>query len=215
MLRHARPMPMGAVPDPQAMRLLKLLLATPLLGVAYIAWPLLTALQIRDAIIAGDTATLERKVEWVSVRASLKGSLSAETKARLEKDPNAPAPSLWQRIKATLAPSLAESAVDRYVTPENLPSLFGYRETYRTSIRPALGLQEPPTALAGTVFAGSFVDRMLSFYARVRRAVFYSLTRFEVEVIDRYQPERRYVSTFELKGWEWKLTALAVLGAGY
>jgi len=197
------------------MRLLKLLLATPLLGVAYIAWPLLTALQIRDAIIAGDTATLERKVEWVSVRASLKGSLSAETKARLEKDPNAPAPSLWQRIKATLAPSLAESAVDRYVTPENLPSLFGYRETYRTSIRPALGLQEPPTALAGTVFAGSFVDRMLSFYARVRRAVFYSLTRFEVEVIDRYQPERRYVSTFELKGWEWKLTALAVLGTGY
>jgi hypothetical protein len=77
--------------------------------------------------------------------------------------------------------------------------LFGYRETYRTSIRPALGLQEPPTALAGTVFAGSFVDRMLSFYARVRRAVFYSLTRFEVEVIDRYQPERRYVSTSSLR----------------
>jgi Protein of unknown function (DUF2939) len=197
------------------MRLLKLVLATPLLGIAYIAWPMFSALQIREAIISGDTATLERKVEWASVRASLKGSLSAETKARLEKDPNAPSPSLWQRIKTGLVPSLAESAVDRYVTPENLPAFFGYRETYRTTIRPALGLKEPPTVLAGTLFAGTLLDRMVSFYARVRRAVFYSLTRFEVEVIDRYQPERRYVSTFELKGWEWKLTALVVLGASF
>ena len=101
-------------PDPQRpMRVLKLLLATPLLAVAYLAWPMFTALQIREAIIAGDTATLERKVEWAAVRASLKESLSAETKARLEKDPNAPAPSLWQRIKASLAPSLAESARPR------------------------------------------------------------------------------------------------------
>ena len=213
MLGHARPFRTVGPRILKRMRVLKFLLATAFIGIAYIAWPLLTAWQIREAIIAGDTVTLERKVEWASVRASLKGSLSAETKARLEKDPNAPAPSLWQRIKATLAPSLAESAVDRYVTPENLPSFFGYRETYRTTIRPALGLKEPPTVLANTVFAGTLLDRMVSFYARVRRAVFYSLTRFEVEVIDRYQPERRYVSTFELKGWEWKLTALAVLGA--
>jgi hypothetical protein len=197
------------------MRVLKLLLATSLLGIGYLAWPMSAALQIREAIIAGDTATLERKVEWASVRASLKESLSAESKARLERDPNAPAPSLWQRLKSSVAPSLAESAVDRYVTPENLPSFFGYRETYRTTIRPALGLKEPPTVLADTLFAGTVLDRMLSFYARVRRAVFYSLTRFEVEVIDRYQPERRYVSTFELKGWEWKLTALAVVGASF
>jgi Protein of unknown function (DUF2939) len=199
----------------KAMRPLKLLLAAALLAVAYMAWPLLTALQIREAIIAGDTATLERKIEWAAVRSSLKVSLSAEAKARLEKDPNAPAPSLWQRIKATVAPSLADSAVDRYVTPENLPSFFGYRETYRNQIRPALGMKEPPTLLAGTLFAGTPIDRVASFYARVRRAVFYSLTRFEVEIVDRYQPERRYVSTFELKGLEWKLTALAVLGAGY
>ena len=197
------------------MRALKLMLAAALLGVGYIAWPLLTALQIREAIIARDTATLERKIEWASVRSSLKASLSAEAKARLEKDPDAPPPSLWQRIKASITPTLAESAVDRYITPENLPSFFGYRETYRNQIRPALGLAEPPTILAGTLFAGTPIDRIASFYARVRRAVFYSLTRFEVEIVDRYQPERRYVSTFELKGLEWKLTALAVLGAGY
>jgi hypothetical protein len=196
------------------MRTLKLLPLLFLLALAYLAWPLLTAWQIREAMIAGDTPTLQRKIEWASVRTSLKQSLSAEAQARLESDPNTPAPSLWQRIKATIAPTLAESAVDRYVTPENLPAFFGYRETYRNTIRPALGMKEPPTVLAGTPFAGTPIDRLASFYARVRRAVFYSLTRFEVEVVDRYQPERRYVSTFELRGLEWKLTALAILGAG-
>ena len=194
------------------MRTLKLLSAALAIATAYVAWPLLTALQIREAMIAGDTATLERKVEWASVRSSLKQSLTAETKARLEQDPDTPPPSLWQRLKASIAPTLADTAVDRYVTPEHLPSLFGYRETYRNSIRPALGMKEPATVLAGTLFAGTPVDRIASFYARVRRAVFYSLTRFEVEIVDRYQPERRYVSTFELKGLEWKLTALAILG---
>jgi hypothetical protein len=196
------------------MRFSKLLFAVFLLGIAYVAWPLYTAFQIREAMAAGDTATLERKIEWASVRSSLKQSLSADTKARLESDPNTPQRSLWQRIKAAVAPTLADTAIDRYVTPENLPSFFGYRETYRNSVRPALGLKDPPTVLGDTLFAGTFIDRAASFYARVRRAVFYSLTRFEVEVVDRYQPERRYVSTFELKGLEWKLTALAVLGAG-
>src|SRR5262245_40975151 len=127
------------------MRTLKLLLVALLIGTGYVAWPLYTALQIREAMLAGDTATLERNTEWPSVRARLKESLSSETKARLELDPNTPPPSLWQRLKAFVAPRLADSAVDRYVTPENLPALFGYRETYRNSIRPALGMKEPAT----------------------------------------------------------------------
>jgi len=40
------------------MRTLKLLFCALLLAIAYVAWPLLTALQIREAMIAGDTATL-------------------------------------------------------------------------------------------------------------------------------------------------------------
>src|SRR5262245_28028290 len=96
---------------PLEMRTLKLLLVALLIGTGYVAWPLYTALQIREAMIAGDTATLERKIEWPSVRASLKESLSAETKARLEKDPNTPPPSLWQRIKASVAPTLDRKSV--------------------------------------------------------------------------------------------------------
>jgi hypothetical protein len=110
---------------------------------------------------------------------------------------------------------MAGNVIDRYVTPDNLPVLLGYRETYRNTVRPALGMSNPPTVLAGTLFAGTFFDRFASFYARIRRAVFHSFTRFELEVEDQRRPDRRYVGTLELKGFDWKLTALAVTGAGF
>lgn len=196
-------------------RLIKvlILLVVPL-GLAYLAWPVHTALEIREAIIAGDTATLNRKVDWLALRTSLKSSITPETLARLAQEPDAPKPSLWQRIKAAVAPSMADGVIDRYVTPENLPLLLGYRRIYRGTVQPALGLKEPPTLLAGTWLSGGALDRFASFWTRVRRATFQSPSRFVLEVEDKYRPERRYVGTLKLRGWEWKLTGLTVAGAG-
>jgi hypothetical protein len=194
--------------------LAKALLAAVFLAVLYALWPIYTALQIREALIAGDTVTLNRKVDWPSLRASLKTSLSPETVARLAADPNAPQPSLWERIKAVVAPAMAETVIDRYVTAENLPLLLGYQRVYRGSVRPALGLQEPKTVLAGSWLGGTAIDRFVSFWARVRSAIFYSPTRFVLEVEDKYRPERRYIGTLELKGWIWTLTGLKVTGGG-
>jgi len=190
-----------------------LLIALPI-ACLYAAWPIQSALEIREAIAAGDTATLNRKVDWVALRASLKASVTPATMARLAADPDAPKPTLWQRVKAAVAPSMADSVIDRYVTPEHLPILLGYRQVYRGTVRPALGLTEPPTTLAGTWLAGSAVDRFASFWVRVRRAVFYSPTRFLLEVEDKYRPGRRYVGTLELIGLDWKLTGLSVTGEG-
>ena len=106
-------------------------------------------------------------------------------------DPDAPKPSLWQRVKAAVAPSMADSVIDRYVTPEHLPVLLGYRRIYRGSVRPALGLKEPPSALEGTWLGGTAFDRFASFWTRVRRAVFVSPTRFVLEVEDKYRPGRQ------------------------
>jgi hypothetical protein len=198
------------------MRLLlrTLVLAVPLV-LAYLAWPVVTALQVREAMVAGDTPTLARKIDWEALRASLRASLSPETLARLPANPDAPSPTLWQRIKAAVAPSLAEGIVDRYVTPDNLPILLGYRRLHDGAVRPALEMQEPPTALAGTLLAGSSLDRFASFWTRVRRAVFLSPTRFVLEVEDKHRPGRIYVGTFALQGWEWKLTGLTVSGGGF
>ena len=178
--------------------------------VAYVAWPLYTALQIRDAMIAGDTATLTRKVQWETVRSSLKASITPEMVARLEADPNAPQPSLWQRVKSAVAPRVAGNVIDRYVTPQNLPVLLGYRRIWRGTLQPVIGPEEPPTALAGSVFAGTAVDRFASFWTRLRRATFQSPSRLVLEVQDKYNAGRHYIGTLELVGFEWKLTALTI-----
>jgi hypothetical protein len=73
-------------------RFAKLVALSLFAGIAYIVWPIYSALQIREAMVAGDTATLDRKVEWDDVRASLKASMSAETVARLEADPDTKKP---------------------------------------------------------------------------------------------------------------------------
>lgn len=196
-------------------RLIKVLILVLLpLALAYAAWPIYSALEIREAVIAGDAATLNRKVEWEALRASLKASITPETIARLMADPDAPPPTLWQRIKAAVAPTMADSVIERYVTPEHLPVLLGYRRIYRGTVRPALGLKEPPSALAGTWLDGTGFDRFASFWVRVRRAVFMSPTRFILEVEDKYRPGRQFVGTLELKGYDWKLTGLSVTGGG-
>jgi len=194
--------------------LVRLLVVGVPLAVAYAIWPVQSALQIREAVIAGDTETLTRKVEWEALRASLKTSISPEVVARLMADPDAPKPTVWQRIKAVVAPSMADTVIDRYVTPEHLPLLLGYRRVYRGSVRWALGVKEPRSVLEGTWLAGSAFDRFASFWTRVRRAVFVSPTRFVLEVEDKYRPGRNLVGTLELRGWEWKLTGLSVVGAG-
>lgn len=181
-------------------------------ALAYVAWPVHAALTIRHAMIEGDVETLNRKVEWHSLRASLKSSLTPETLARLSAEPDAPKRSVWQSVKAAVAPRLADTVIDRYVTPEQLPVFLGYREVYKGSIRPALGLKEPPGPLANTPLADTGIDRMAGFWKRVRKAVFVTPRRLLLEVEDKSRPHRRYTGTLELIGYEWKLTGLSIAG---
>ena len=197
------------------LKLPRLILLTVAILVAYWAWPVYTALKIREAMISGDTVTLGRTIEWESVRASLKASISPEAAARLEADPNAPQPTLWQRIKATVKPAMANTVIERYVTPENLPVLLGYRRFWRGTVQPALGYPEPPTVMEGTILAGTAIDRFATFWRRLRRLVLYWPSKVVVEVEDKHNPDRSYIGTLELRGFGWKLTHLTVAGAGF
>jgi hypothetical protein len=193
-------------------RLPRIIILTVVLVLAYMAWPFVTALQIRDAMIRGDTITLNRKIEWESLRSSLKASITPDVAARLAADPDAPPPSLWQRVKVAVGASVTNTVVDRYVTPERLPVLVGYRRMWRGTVQPAIGIEEPPTALASTMLGGTAIDRFVSFWKRLRSAIFHSPTYLEIEVQDKYTPVRSYRATLELVGWEWKLTRMAING---
>jgi len=180
------------------------LLAAP---AAYVAVPFWTAWSIREAIKVGDSAYLARKIDFAGVRETLRPSLAQV--AFDMPDPAlgaaAPNPSLWKRIKAYWGQGAIDRFVESYVTPEGLPRMFQWRKTYRDVTSTAPANAAPP----------SFRERFATFWARLKRAEFKSMTAFEIELQDQYDDARSHVGLLELVdapswGMEWKLTELRV-----
>lgn len=192
----------------------KLVISALIVGSAswFVASPFLTAWELRQAIRTGDKATLEHRVEWTSVRASLRQSLDETQRiiTELSEAGGAPKPSLWRRVVAATVPMFSGTVIDWYVTPEGVPQLYAWRQTWRQTVRPAIGLSEPPMALAGTAFENTALDKVVSVLRRVDRAVFVSPVRVELELRDRYVDSRSYRAVLQLRGLTWKLTEVYV-----
>ncbi len=187
------------------MRRILIVLTLCLLGAClYVASPFVTAWYIRDAIRAGNAAYLADKVDWLSLKHTLKPSLSRlALDMPLEPEAvDAPKPSLWKRIKAKLGAKMVDRAVDGYVTPEGLTQLFSLRQAYRKHVA---------SAPAAADEAGRpLVERIRLFWSRVQRAEFTRLTRFELDVVDKHAPDRLFAGVMELRGFDWKLTELRI-----
>ena len=173
----------------------------------YAISPFVAAWNLREAIKAADTPTIERKIVWESVRsgvrASLKGDASllpdaADATERVK-------PTVWQRVKMAFGQSMVDRFVETYVTPEGLPKLFRYQKTWNGTMRGRTDDED-----TGDVF-----QRAKVFYSRMIRAEFKSPGRIEIEMADRAVPDRRIISVMELHGFEWKLVDLRIrYGAG-
>lgn len=184
----------------RSFRFVLVLSALALPVAAYVAYPLATAWAIREAVRSGDAAYLERKIEWASVRETLRASMTrvAFDMPDPETEPGVK-PGLWKRLKAYVGGGAVNKFIDSYVTPEGLPQLFEYRKMYRQNVSGETDEKAAP-----------ILDRMKRFWARVIRAEFHSPTAFEVELADRYDASRHYVALLELRDWGWKLTKLRV-----
>lgn len=172
----------------------------------YVASPFVAAWSLREAIKAGDTATLQRKVVWPTVRSTLRASIASNAQLLPEAGEAASRvrPSMWQRVKAAFGQSMLDRFIESYVTPEGLPKLFRYRNTWNGTMK---GETDDDDKL-------EFFERVRAFYRRMSRAEFTSLTRIEIEMLDKFSPDRRYVSVMELHGFEWKLAELRILTTG-
>lgn len=188
----------------QMVRIIATVLFVLVAAAGYAASPFLAAWNLREAIKAGDTAAIDRKVIWTSVRASLRASIasSAQLLPEATEAGERVRPSMWQRVKAAFGQSMLDRFIEHYVTPEGLPKLFRYRKTWNGTIKRQRDDEDE----------GAFHERAKAFYSRMVRADFQSLTRVEIEMIDRDQPQRRYVSVMELHGTEWKLAELRIVG---
>lgn len=171
------------------------------LAAAFIASPFVTVWHIREAIRSGDAAYLDHKIEWPTVRETLRASLADYALGPTPVSaPGAPAaqPGFWKRIKNILGRRAVENMVASYVTPEGLPQLFGMRQFYRENV----------SGEAAAHAATPWHERAAGFWSRIKRAVFHSASRFEIEIADRNDPTRHYIGLLELRGIEWKLVEL-------
>ena len=173
---------------------------------AYIASPFVTVWLIREAIRSGDAAYLDQKLEWPTVRETLRASLTEYALgptaiAAPGKPP--PQPGLWQRFKNNLGRRAVDNMVESYVTPEGLPQLFGMRQFYRENI----------SGDAAAQAARPWHERAAGFWSRIKRAEFHSPSRFEIEIADHNDPSRHYIGLLALRGYEWKLVELRLRAA--
>lgn len=182
-------------------KLLFLAAAALALAVGYVAYPFLTVWTIREAVRTGNSAYIEAKLEWPTVRATLRQSMLEYAVAPTPVAAPGSAPAkvgFWQRIKNGISRRAVDNMVESYVTPEGLPQLFGVRQFYREKIS---GEQAALDAMP-------WHQRAANFWSRIKRAEFYSPTVFEIEMADRNDPTRHYIGLLRLRGLEWKLTEL-------
>ncbi len=210
------------------MRKLLLLALVPVIAlVGYAAWPLISAFQIKQAIKAGDVATLERKVHWEPVRASLKASLAGLSprapvvaSADDNTSPRAPrAPSLWSRVKAAAAPYFADRLIDTYVTAEGVTKLQQLKRDGIAGLfggTSSSGSQSTQAAIADASEDGTNpLAKFVNFYNRIQSARFHSLTVAEFEVLDRNNPARKFISQFHFSDFDWKLVSIRIVGEAF
>jgi hypothetical protein len=165
---------------------------------AYIASPFYTAWSIREAVRNGDSAYLERQIDWQGVRATLAPTIS-QIAFDMPSTETAPQekPGLWKRFKAYVGQGAVNRAIDSYVTPEGLPQLFAARKAYRDYVS---GESEE--------YKLTVTERIKRAWSRVKRAEFTSLTTFEIDMLDKNDPERMYQGKLKLESFGWKLKEL-------
>ena len=180
--------------------LLKASLVIMVIG-GYIASPFVTAWSIREAVRNGDAAYLERVIDWPSVRETLKPTLG-RIALNLPDPDQQPVnnPGLWQRFKAYMGQGALDRVVDSYITPQGLPQLFAWRKSYRENIT-----AEPDEAKLYVI-----QERIKRAWDRVKRAEFTSVTKFEMDMADKHDPNRIYLGKMELTGLGWQLKELRV-----
>jgi hypothetical protein len=105
----------------------------------WVAWPGWSVYQVQAAIKAKDAEALARKIDFPSVRASLR-SAAAQKLAELYVPPgNAPtSPALLERMKQDTVSRVTDSALEVLVTPDNLLTFVSEGGEVRESVERAL-----------------------------------------------------------------------------
>ncbi|RAI35884.1 DUF2939 domain-containing protein [Rhodoplanes serenus] len=93
------------------------------LAILWIAWPYYVAYELARAVEAGDPVTIERRVDWTTLRQGLREELNTMFLAHLAKNARGESDALGQGIAALVGPALIDRAVDAYANPKAIAAL--------------------------------------------------------------------------------------------
>ena len=98
---------------------MKKLFALVILGLLgfYVAWPAWSGYKLAMALRDGDAATLESKVDFPSVRQSLRPVVAAEVEKGISRQGGG---LLTGELKQQLMPKLVDTVLEKFVTPANV-----------------------------------------------------------------------------------------------
>jgi hypothetical protein len=177
----------------------KLLFVPLMLMLAYLAWPLAVAWQLRVAVKSNDIAAIEGKVDWATLRANLKQTIGSNLK---EKSTDPQRGVVTRMLIGTIGPAAAGAVIDFTVTPLTLGKVLAGR-----SLLDDLGMTRQRDAGTSSAEDDPADDPTADPLAprRLRWAFFESPTRFKLEATDRKVPGKRVISILALQGFRWKL----------
>jgi hypothetical protein len=163
---------------------------------AWAASPIFAAKALINAAKAGDTRAIEQRVDFPSLRTSLKEELNAELIARMRRDPRVVESGLGG-LGLMLAPLLLSGAVDTLVTPEVVANMVTTAEAPDPT-KP--GDPNPVDEHDGNDIHQSWGYR--------------SLNEFAVTLTDRDRPDDHLALIMQRRGlFEWKLAAVDLQSA--
>ena len=152
------------------------------------AWPFFALYDIARAVQASDTARIEQRVDFPSLRRSLSDQIVAAylrvTGAKIERG-----------VVGAFGGGIADAMVGKLVTPEALAGLL--REGWPKGV---LAGRPPDVAVPNFSELGNI--------ARLYAASDYGIGEFRIALPLDAPPERRFRLQLALKNWTWRLAAL-------
>jgi len=190
------------------MRLL-LFLLLGLLVVFYVGWPAWSCYRIYEALEKNDATTLERKVDFPSVRDSLKPAIRAQVDKTLDRTMGDAAGQLRDgRLRQQIGPQLMESVLNKIVTPQSIASLYAWRGDISQVLKDVKEIREIGTATDGEGIAVTAKPSALRL-SNIKRFAFTSPTSFEIGIAkDASGSEPDLTVQMGFRDLDWKLTGL-------
>lgn len=178
------------------------LLMVALAVCGYTLSPFATAVVLSGAIKNNNVALMDAIVDWQGVKESLRVSILRRLDEKALARPDKPG--MMERVKYTLTdtigPYMVDYTLDQRVSPAGFALYMGPHSPQAEKVR-AAGFDPDSLPSANT-------------FKRIRHANFTDFTHFQIEIVDRWDPDKVFLAELELRGVIWQLARVDMLAMG-